>query len=158
MTLTETRRNGTGASMPILTVDVDLEDIGYPGWHVIMRKNPRSSVYTQLTTFNDPGPADPDDVEALAEQRRKIQEEQKRWWIAFGQIVIEWNLTDETGKALPQPCEVEQEKDLDLPIKLLQFVLDRYFEAVRTAAAVPKALSDNSAPISSTSEGQPRNE
>jgi hypothetical protein len=135
MTLTESRRNGTsGAAMPIQTVTIELDEIGYPDWYVTMRTNPRASVYDDFT-----------------------QQDVERWWAAFGQIVIAWNLADEDGKPLPHPKEVASEKDLDLPISLLAHVLTRYFEAVRDRAAIPKAPSDNSAPSSSTSEGSLRN-
>jgi hypothetical protein len=125
----EPRRNGTsGAAMPTKTHTVKLDEIGYPGWFVSMRTNPRSSVYDDL-----------------------ISGEEQRWWKAFGQIVVEWNFADENGRAMPQPKEVEVEKDLDLPIGILAYVLDRYFDAVKGAAAIPKAPSDSSAVSSSTS-------
>lgn len=124
--------------MPIKTVRVELEEIGYPGWFVTMRTNPRSSVYDDLIKM---------DEEAAA-----------TWWKAFGQVVIEWNFADEDGKPLPQPSEVQAEKDLDLPISLLAHVLTRYFEAVRTAATLPKAQPGNSAPTSSTSDGSQKTE
>lgn len=124
----------TGAAMPIKLVELTLDEIGYPGWSVSMRINPRSSVYDQLVQTDD----------------------LSGWWAAFGTVVIEWNFADEDGAAIPLPREVGAQKDLDLPINLLGFVLTRYFEAVRAAGAFPKASSDNSVPTSSTSEGSPR--
>jgi hypothetical protein len=40
-----TRRNGTGAAMPIKTAVVAFDEVGYPGWHATLRTNPRASVY-----------------------------------------------------------------------------------------------------------------
>jgi hypothetical protein len=129
-------RNGTTAvSFPIKTVTIQLDDIGYAGWEVTLRTNPRSSVYDDL-----------------------VSGDEIRWWAAFGLVVLGWNFVDEDGLPLKGPKEAETQAELDLPIGLLSFVLDRYFEAIRAAAAVPKALNANSGPTSSTSEGQPRNE
>lgn len=121
MTTTEERRNGTAAAMPVRTVDIHLDEAGYPGWVVIMRTNPRASVYDAL-----------------------ISPELGRWWTAFGQIVQSWNLTDEDGHPIGHPREFKSDEELDLPIKLLAYVLDRYFDAVRAAAALPKVSSVSS--------------
>ncbi len=57
----ETRRNGTAsAAMPIQTVDIHLDEIGYPGWVVTMRTNPRSSLYDQVVGKG--GEIEPDPV------------------------------------------------------------------------------------------------
>lgn len=121
-------RNGT--AMPINRTHIALDDLGYPGWYVEMRTNPRSSTYDDLISLED-----------------------GRWWPAFGKIVLEWNLADEDGQPFPCPAQVESEKELDLPIALITHVFSRYIEAVRTAAALPKGSSDNSSTTSSTSEG-----
>lgn len=134
MTASAVRNGTTAVSFPIKTVTIELDEIDYVGWHTTLRTNIRSSVYDDM-----------------------VSGDETRWWGAFGQAVTGWNFVDEDGQPLPLPKDVETQAELDLPIGLLSFVLDRYFEAVRNAAAVPKALNDNSAPISSTSEGQPRN-
>lgn len=128
----ETRRNGSGASVPIKTTEIKLDEYGYPGWSVTMRTDPRSSVFDDLTSG-----------------------EEERWWPAFGKVVIEWYLTDDDGEPLPHPSSVSGINDLDLRIGVLGFILDRYFQAVRVASALPKASSDNSGLTSSTSEGSP---
>lgn len=114
--------------MPIKTVDIRLDEIGYPGWLVTMRTNPRASVYDSLAQVEDDA----------------------RWWKAFGQVVESWNFVDENGAFFPEPKHVESEVVLDLPVSLVAYVMTRYFEAVREASAIPKAFSDNSVPISST--------
>lgn len=151
-----TRRNGTGAPMPVQTVDVDLQEIGYPGWYVRMRINPRTSTYNTLSTYGAYDvPSEDDDPSSIAKAH---VEHDRRWWKAFAQVVVEWNLEDEDGHRLPHPREVDCEKDLDLPIKLHTYVLNNYFKAVWAETELPKAPSDNSAPTSSTSEGSPRSD
>lgn len=144
MAIAESRRNGTGAAMPIKTIDITLDEIGYPGWFVTMRTNPRSSLYDALiqTANEEMAPAEKDEVT-------------RRSWAAFGQIVISWNFANEEGEALPQPRDVAGDKDLDLPHGVMAYVLTRYFDAVNAAAAIPKAQPGNSVPISSTSVGDP---
>jgi hypothetical protein len=119
-----------GRVMHVKTVPISLADIGYEGWSVTMRTDPKSSVYDSLLSGDD-----------------------KRWWAAFGQIVQSWTLTDDDGSPLPLPKTVEKPQDLDLRVGVLNFVLKRYFDAVREQLALPKASSDNSAPTSSTSDG-----
>lgn len=155
----ETRRNGTaGSAMPIATTEIKLDDLGYRGWFVIMRTNPRSSVYDDLVSNGEREAAmvTGDTAEAEAERERLRTAGDKRWWKAFSQIVTTWNFADEDGVPMPHPREVEQAKDLDLPINLLAHVLTRYFDETRAAAAVPKAQPEPSAPTSSTSDGDQR--
>lgn len=130
----QARRNGTGApTFPIKTITLQLDEIGYTGWTVTLRINPRSSTYDDL-----------------------VSGDEVRWWVAFGLVVSSWNFVDEDDVLLPLPGEVMSEKELDLPIGLLSFVLTRYIEAVRAASAVPKAPSDRSDLSSSISEGSPK--
>lgn len=126
----EVRRNGTGVPMAIKTVEIKLDDIGYAGWSVTMRTNPRSSVYDEFLAFDEPD----------------------RWWLAFGKIVQSWNFADEDGKSFPQPREVASEKELDLPPGVLVYVIQRYFDEFNAVTAVPKAQPVNSEPTSSTSD------
>lgn len=136
----EISRNRTGVPpMPIKTVDIALDEIGYMGWSVTMRTNPRCSVYDALLAFDD-------------------QDDPNRWWRAFGQIVQRWNFSSENGEAIPQPKDVESEKDLDLPHGVIAFVFTRYLEAFNAAAQVPKVRPEASAPTSSISEGSPKSE
>lgn len=126
--------NGTIAvAFPIKTVEIALDEIGYPGWHVTVRLNPRSSVYDQLVSFEDGA-----------------------WWPALGQIVQGWNFVDEQGEPLPLPSEVASEKDLDLPVGVMTFLFTRYLEAVRAAAEVPKGPDSTSSATSRTSDENPR--
>jgi hypothetical protein len=127
-----THRNGTATSaMPIKTIEIALDEIGYPGWVVTMRTNPRASVYDDLVSG---------DVE--------------RWWPAFGQVVRNWNFADEDGRALELPANYQSEQELDLPIGVIAFVLNRYFEAFAAAAALPKGSDANSSTTLSTNTAE----
>jgi hypothetical protein len=123
------RRNGTVA-LPINSVDITLEEIGYPGWTVSMRTNPRSSVY--------------DDFLAI--------EDMPRWWRAFGRIVQTWNFADEDGQPFPLPAEVESEKELDLPVGVIGFIYKRYVEEFRASIGLPKVFAASSETSSVTSD------
>lgn len=135
LSVVETRRNGTGAALQVKTVEIDLGEIGYTGWWVRMRTNPRSSVYDAL-----------------------LDEDVEVWWAAFGKVVLAWNLADEDGEPMPLPSTGISQKELDLPVGVLRYILNQYFAAVGELTALPKAPSDNSAATSSTSEGSPRSE
>lgn len=119
--------------MAIKTATIAFDEIGYPGWYATVRTDPRSSVYDALVSF-----------------------EEGRWWPAFGQVVLEWNLTDDEGQPHPLPKELESERDLDLRMGVMTFLFTRYIEAVRDASAIPKVLEPNSNGISSTSDGNHR--
>lgn len=124
----EPYRNGTAApAFPIKTVDIHLDDFGYPGWTVTMRTNPRASVYDALVSL-----------------------EEDRWWQAFGQVVQTWNLVGEDGQPLPLPSEVASEKELDLPHGPLTFIFSRYIDAVNAGVAIPKERESSSSPTAST--------
>lgn len=149
----EARRPAVGAAMPIKTLKLELDEIGYPGWYITLRTNPRSSVYDQLISAGEDEPTNAD----KAERQQWVEREAKRWWASFSQVVIEWNFADEHGMALPPAKDFESEKGIDLPLGLLPYVCSQWFEAVRLAAQVPKGRSDNSAPTSSTSDESPPN-
>jgi hypothetical protein len=128
-----TRRNGTGVALPINTVDIALDDIGYPGWVVSMRTNPRSSVFDDFMNAEDV----------------------PRWWKAFGRIVHTWNFADEDGQALPLPHECESERDLDLPVGVVAFIFRRYVEEFRASVGLPKVpelSSETSSAISAEAQ------
>lgn len=128
----EATRNGT-VPLRISTVDIDLEEIGYPGWTVSMRTNPRASVYDDFLAVDEP----------------------ERWWRAFGQLVLAWNLADEEGHPLPHPRELASERDLDLPVGILGFIFGRYVEAFRVRVGLPKVPDGSSATTSRTSGDPP---
>ena len=112
--------------MPFKTARIEFDDIGYPGWYAKVRTDPRSSVYDALVAFED-----------------------GVWWDAFGQVVLEWNLTDEDGKPHPLPKDLKSEHELDLRVGVVTFLFVRYIEAVRSAAAIPKvseSVFDGSSP------------
>jgi hypothetical protein len=125
-------RNGTVA-LPINTVDITLDELGYPGWVVTMRTNPRSSVYDDFLAIDD----------------------MPRWWRAFGKIVQSWNFADEDGQPFPLPAELETEQDLDLPVGVIGFIYRRYVEEFRASIGLPK-VPVASSETSSTTSGEPR--
>lgn len=129
MKVLEPTRNGT-VPLRITTVDIDLEEIGYAGWIVTMRTNPRASVYDDFLSVDD----------------------MPRWWRAFGQLVQSWNLADEDGHPFPQPSELESERDLDLPVGIIGFIYRRYIEEFRARVGLPKVPDATSATTSTTSD------
>jgi hypothetical protein len=125
-------RNGSAVALPINTVDIELSEIGYPGWVVTMRTNPRASVYDDFLAYDD----------------------MPRWWRAFGRIVQTWNFADEDGQAFPLPSELESEQDLDLPVGVIGYIYRRYVEEFRASIGLPKVLAAGSE-NSSTTSGEP---
>lgn len=125
VTVAEARRNGT-AVMPFKTARVEFDSLGYAGWYAVVRTDPRSSIYDDLVSFGD------------------------RWWQAFGQIVLEWNLTDEDGNPHPLPKDLESEKDLDLRVGVITYLFRQFIDAVRAAADIPKASEPDSGSTSMT--------
>ena len=121
-------KNGAVA-MPVKTARIEFDDIGYAGWYAVVRTDPRSSVYDDLVAFED-----------------------GKWWPAFGQVVLEWNLTDEDGNPHPLPRELKSERDLDLRVGVITFLFVRYIEAVKAASAIPKA-SESGSDASSPTNG-----
>ena len=93
----------------------------------MVRIDPRSSVYDDLVSFGD------------------------RWWQAFGQVVLEWNLTDEDGEPHPLPRDLESEKGLDLRVGVITFLFRQFIDAVRSASEVPKVFEPDSGSTSTTS-------
>ena len=132
----EVHRNGLAVPLPVATVDIALDELGYPGWLVTMRTNPRASVYDDFLAVDD----------------------MARWWHAFGQIVLSWNFADEDGQALPLPRDVESERDLDLPVGVIGFIYRRYIEEFRERIGLPKVPDASSATTSTTSGELPTGE
>jgi len=125
-------RNGTVA-LPINTVAIALDEIGYPRWVVTMRTNPRASVYDDFLAIDD----------------------MPRWWKAFGRIVQSWNFADEDGQPFPLPAELESEEKLDLPVGVIGFIYKRYVEEFRATIGLPKVPAINSESSSTTSGERP---
>lgn len=125
-------RNGTVA-LPINTAEIALDEIGYPGWVVTVRTNPRSSVYDDFLAIDD----------------------MPRWWKAFGKIVQTWNFADEDGLPFPTPAELASEQELDLPVGVIGFIYKRYVEEFRASIGLPKVPVASSA-SSSTTSGDPQ--
>jgi len=123
------RYNGMVA-LPINTVDIELDEIGYPGWVITMRTNPRASVYDDFIAVDD----------------------MPRWWKAFGKIVQTWNFADEDSQPLPHPGEVESERDLDLPVGVIGYIYRRYIEEFRLSVGLPKVPDASSETTSRTSD------
>jgi len=115
--------------LPINTVDIRLDEIGYPGWVVTMRTNPRASVYDSFLAVDD----------------------MPRWWQAFGKLVQTWNFADEDGRPFPMPSELASEEDLDLPVGVIGFIYKRYVEEFRASIGLPKVPVASSATTSTTS-------
>lgn len=124
-------RNGTGLRLPVKTVDISLDELGYDGWVVTMRMNPRSSVYDDFLAIDD----------------------MPRWWRAFGKIVQSWNFVDEDGEPFPLPSQLESERDLDLPVGIIGFIYRRYVEEFRASFGLPKVPDASFATSSATSGG-----
>jgi hypothetical protein len=125
-------RNSTVA-LPINTVDIALDEIGYPGWVVTMRTNPRASIYDDFLAIDD----------------------MPRWWRAFGKIVQSWNFADEDGQPFPLPAELASEEDLDLPVGVIGFIYKRYVEEFRASIGLPKVPVVSSETSSTTSGNRP---
>lgn len=125
-------RNGT-VPLRVNTVDIALDELGYPGWTVNMRLNPRASVYDDFLNVEDV----------------------PRWWVAFGKIVQTWNFADEDGEPFALPRDCESERDLDLPVGVVGFIFRRYVEEFRASVGLPKVPEPSSATSSATS-GEPR--
>jgi hypothetical protein len=112
-------------TMPIRSATIDLGEIGYPGWEVEMRLNVRARTYDSF-----------------------LSQDRDEFWAAFGEIVLHWNLKDESGDDLPLPSQGLGPRDL--PIDILNTVVLRYVEAMASSAAIPKAHAEGSETTSRT--------
>lgn len=109
--------NGVVA-MPIKKVTLSLDEIGYPGWKVTLRTNPRAELWDKFLSESDP----------------------ENVWNNFAGFILDWNFGDEDGNALPLPPETRR---IDLPAEIPNFLVNGYIDAFNTAAGFPKLLSDN---------------
>ena len=114
--------------MPVNTVDIDLDELGYPGWVVTMRTNPRASVCDDFIALDDP----------------------ERWWSAFGKIVLSWNFADEDGEPFPLPRDTPSDREIDLPVGVIGFIYRRYVEEFRERIGLPKVPDADSETTSRT--------
>jgi hypothetical protein len=119
------------SAMPILSVDIPLDEIGYHGWTVKMRLNVRARTYDDL-----------------------LSQEREQFWSAFSTIVLDWNLLDEDGQNLPLPRDGLGPRDL--PIDILNTLVLRYIEAMTDSAAIPKARDASSETTSRTNGTAPK--
>lgn len=122
----EARVNGAVA-MPVETIDVALDDLGYTGWVAKMRTNPRSRDYDNLYS-----------------QDFAIE------WKGLQAIVLSWNFKDEDGKNLPQPKDLTDAGDL--PWKVRNELITRYFNFFRKENGIPKESESNSGNTSTVNE------
>lgn len=111
--------------MPVKTAIIELGDIGYPGWQVEVRLNVRARTYDEF-----------------------LSDDRVAFWAAFAQIIIAWNLLDESGEPLPLPKDGLGPREL--PIDILNTLVLRYCEAMADSAAIPKAREPSSSITSRT--------
>jgi hypothetical protein len=120
----------TTVTMPIVKATIEFDDIGYPGWFVEMRLNVRARIYDDF-----------------------LSQDQDKFWVALGQIVLVWNFVDEDSQPLPLPKDGLGARDL--PIDILNTLVLRYVEAMAESAAVPKARGSSSETTSRTNGAVP---
>lgn len=121
-------------AMPVHTVTITFDAIGYVGWHATVQTNPRAAVYDDLRSF-----------------------EEGRWWPALGKIVLEWNFPDDDGHTtLPLPRDLASEKELNVPVGvILTYLVGQFFDAVNAAAVLPKApVAESSTTLPTNGVGQ----
>jgi|SRR5688572_4811014 len=124
-----TGHNGTSAApgaMPIKSVTISLGDIGYPGWEINMRTNPRAFDYDNF-----------------------VNQDEKRHEQGWQALVISWNLRDEKGKDMPTPSNGTKLKDI--PYDIQAKVVSTYIDAFNSVTAVPKLQERASENTTSTS-------
>ena len=99
-------------AMPVRTVDVVLNG-AYPGWRVTMRANPARRVH---------------DAYLSGELEPTLQ--------ALRELVLAWDVCDESGKVLPLPSEGGLD---EVPYELLRDLIRGYSASFEAATDVPKA-------------------
>jgi hypothetical protein len=120
------------AAMPIHSVVIHLDEIGYDGWQAQLRLNVRARTYDDF-----------------------LSQEREQFWAAFSETVISWNFLSEDGEPLPLPKDGLGAREL--PIDVLNTLVLRYVEAMADSAAIPKARESGSATSSRTSGAAQRN-
>jgi len=127
-----TMMNSGGASgstkvirMPIKTVEIKLDEIGYEGWVATLRTNPRAEYYDMF-----------------------LSTDEEESWKGFGHILVSWNFGDEDGNPLELPPTLNHAK---LPYDVQGYLIRHYIDAFNEAAGVPKGPQNNSENSSPTS-------
>ncbi len=117
-TVTEKPHTNGVVAMPIKKVTIELDEIGYPGWHCTLRLNPRSEVWDRF--ISDPS--------------RDVA------WSVFREFIIDWNFGDEDGR----PFNVQTTKATDLPRDVTEYLVGKYIDAFNASVELPKAPESNS--------------
>jgi hypothetical protein len=116
--------------MPVKTVTIPLDELGYDGWWVKMRINPPAYVYDGFLT-NDANEGN-----------------NGREWEAWKVIVLEWNIYDDEGVKLPLPKEGTEKNAL--PYDIQAWIIREYIEALNATLRIPKGSGNNSETLSLT--------
>jgi hypothetical protein len=122
--------NEVGVSMPIKTVVIMLDEIGYAGWQAELRLNVRARTYDDF-----------------------LSQDRDQFWAAFTEIVRDWNFLNEDGTRMLLPRDGLGPRDM--PIDILNTLVLRYVEAMADSAAVPKARAASSETTSRTNGAHP---
>lgn len=123
----------TAVKMPIKSVRIEFDDIGYEGWYIVMRTNPKAYVYDDFLAVDD----------------------EDREWKALSQIIIDWNFVDEEGNPLALPKDGLNRNEL--PYDLKAAIIRRYIDAFNENIRLPKPLENGSVNISLTGAGSKTN-
>jgi hypothetical protein len=121
----EAHTNGV-VPMPVKTITIECDEVGYPGWKIEMRLNPRSEAFDIF-----------------------VSGDEDTSWEGFKQIVVAWNFGDENGVALPLPKDGLKRGQLPSD-GLLNFIYKKYFEEFNSRIVLPKPLSEASSDTSQT--------
>lgn len=114
--------NGVVA-MPIKTITLTFDDIGYAGWWCKLRSNPRAEQWDKFLSDSN--------IENA--------------WKNFSIFILDWNFGDEHGKLLPLPKEDGTGTKLgDLPIEIPISIINKYTASFNSATELPKEPNDNS--------------
>jgi hypothetical protein len=122
-TLSEAPTTNGVVAMPVKTVTIELDEIGYPGWKCTLRTNPRAELWDKFLS------------ESGSDQV----------WENFSVFILSWNFGDEEGNPLPLPPKTKRN---DLPTEIPNFILSKYIDAFNEVVAFPKVQGDNSEPTS----------
>lgn len=118
-TKVETPSSNGVVAMPIKTVTITFDEIGYDGWWCRLRTNPKSELWDRFLS----------DSEA------------DKVWENFSPFILEWNFGDENGKALPLPPATKRD---DLPIEIPVFMINKFVDAFNERTGLPKVPESNS--------------
>lgn len=127
----------TPVAMPIKLLTVSCDDVGYPEWEADLRLNPVASVF-----------------DVLLSESGETDESVKKWWKAFGVLVVDWNFATTEGVPISLPSEHESEKALNelLPPGITTHLYRAWMRKVTEMTKVPKGPDASSSSTSSTSD------